>query len=299
MVADMAQERAAGTRQRSGGATATKGQTTEIELSHARQALARRMAESKATIPHLVVQADVDMQACAALRAQLRASYDDRRGQDGAEPGGPRADRAETIPTYEDIVIKACAHALREHPRANSSYRDGRLQLHARVNVGVTVWLESDGSDCPDDSESTNDSESRSGIDAGAPVTATVFDADVKSLEAIAGESARFKARARAGSITPPELAGATFTVSSLGEFGVSAFTAIINPPQAAILALGTVELRPTARTAHDGSDPQTVVRETLTVTLACDNRILDGADAAGLLERIKQLLEQPAALTP
>jgi pyruvate dehydrogenase E2 component (dihydrolipoamide acetyltransferase) len=87
--------------------------------------------------------------------------------------------------------------------------------------------------------------------------------------------------------------------VSSLGEFGVSAFTAIINPPQAAILALGAVEPRPTARKANERSDPQTVVRETLTVTLACDHRILDGAEAAGFLARIKELLQQPAALAP
>ena len=172
------------------------------------------------------------------------------------------------------MVVKACALALRESPRANGGYRDGRLQLHSRVNVGVAVAGEADGP-------------------AGATlVVPTVFDADQKSLGEIARETRALAGRVRDGSITPPELGGGTFTVSNLGMFGVSAFTAIINPPQAAILSVGSLGPRAVVR------DGEVQARNTMTVTLACDHRILYGADAAHFLARIRELLEAPAALT-
>jgi pyruvate dehydrogenase E2 component (dihydrolipoamide acetyltransferase) len=233
-----------------------KGETTEVELSRTQQTIARRMAESKATIPHFALQTDIDMEQCVALRTELK-----------------RLGRADA-PTYNDMVVKACALALREHPRANSSYRDGRLQLHGRVNVGVAVATDSD--------EPTG----------GALIVPTVFDADLKSLGEIARETRSLATRVRGGSITPPELGGGTFTVSNLGMFGVSAFTAIVNPPQAAILSVGAVGARAAVR------DDEIVVRRQMTVTLACDHRILYGADAARFLARIRELLEQPAALT-
>jgi pyruvate dehydrogenase E2 component (dihydrolipoamide acetyltransferase) len=233
-----------------------KGETTEVELSRTQQTIARRMAESKATIPHFSLQADIDMEECVALRTELK-----RLGRTDA-------------PTYNDMVVKACALTLREHPGANSSYRDGRLQLHGRVNVGVAVATDSD--------EPTG----------GALIVPTVFDADLKSLGEIAREARTLAARVRDGSITPPELGGGTFTVSNLGMFGVSSFTAIINPPQAAILSVGAVQPRPVTR------DGEIVARQTMTVTLACDHRILYGADAARFLARIRELLEQPASLT-
>jgi pyruvate dehydrogenase E2 component (dihydrolipoamide acetyltransferase) len=238
------------------GVTTAKGETTEVELSRTQQTIARRMAESKATIPHFSLQADIDMEECVALRAELK-----RLGQTDA-------------PTYNDMVVKACALALREHPRANSSYRDGRLHLHSRVNVGVAVATDSDE------------------VAGGALIVPTVFDADVKSLGEIAREARALAARVRDGSITPPELSGGTFTVSNLGMFGVTNFTAIINPPQAAILSVGSVQLRPAA------SDGEILARQEMTVTLACDHRILYGADAARFLARIRELLEQPASLT-
>ena len=233
-----------------------KGETTELDLSRTQQTIARRMAESKATIPHFALQADIDMEECVSLRSELKRL---RQGD---------------APTYNDMVVKACALALREHPRANSSYRDGRLQLHSRVNVGVAVATESDE------------------LAGGALIVPTVFDADLKSFGEIAREARTLAARVRDGSITPPELGGGTFTVSNLGMFGVSSFTAIINPPQAAILSVGSVQPRPVAR------DGEIVARQTMTVTLACDHRILYGADAARFLARIRELLEQPASLT-
>ena len=183
----MAQERAfSGTREGSDGLATAKGQTTEIELSRAQQTIARRMAESKATIPHLALQCDIDMQECAALRDQLQTRAADRRIRDDTGPATARAENADAIPTYDAMLVKACALALREHRRINSSYRDGRLQLHSRVNVGVTLWAG------PDDTG------------GGAPVTPTVFDADLKSLGEIAREIRALAARARGGSIAPP-----------------------------------------------------------------------------------------------
>jgi pyruvate dehydrogenase E2 component (dihydrolipoamide acetyltransferase) len=177
-------------------------------------------------------------------------------------------------PTYNDMIVKACALGLREHPRANGSYRDGRFELHSRVNVGVAVAVSSDDPT------------------GGALVVPTVFDADTKALGEIARETRALAERVREGTVTPPELSGGTFTVSNLGMYGISSFTAIINPPQAAILAVGIVEPRTVVR------DGQVLARQTMSVTLACDHRILYGADAALFLARIRELLEEPAALT-
>jgi len=227
-----------------------KGETTIVELTRTQQTIARRMAEAKATIPEFTLQMEIDMEACVALRSELKAL-----GHVDA-------------PTYNDMVVKACALALRETPRANGGYRDGRVQLHSRVNVGVAVAAEE------------------------TLVVPTVFDADQKSLGEIARETHALAARVRDGSITPPELGGGTFTVSNLGMFGVSNFTAIINPPQAAILSVGSLGPR---AVVHDS---EVQARNTMTVTLACDHRILYGADAARFLARIRALLEAPAALT-
>ncbi|HUA74990.1 MAG TPA: dihydrolipoamide acetyltransferase family protein [Solirubrobacteraceae bacterium] len=227
-----------------------KGETTTQALNRTQQTIARRMAESKATIPDFTLRSEVEMEACVALRAELK-----RISKDEA-------------PTYNDMVVKAAALALREHPRANGSYKDGALQLHSRVNVGVAVAAQD------------------------ALVVPTVFDADEKSLGEIARETRALAARVRDGSITPPELGGGTFTVSNLGMYGVASFTAIVNPPQAAILAVGAVEQRAVVR------DEQVVPRQMLSLTLVCDHRILYGADAAEFLARIRELLQTPAALT-
>ncbi len=142
-----------------------------------------------------------------------------REGDKAAAPGDGREELS--APTYNDMIVKACALALRDHPRANGSYRDGRFELHARVNVGVAVAA---GAENPT---------------GGALVVPTVFDADTKALGEIARETRALAERVRDGSITPPELSGGTFTVSNLGMYGIRSFTAIVNPPQAAILAVG------------------------------------------------------------
>jgi pyruvate dehydrogenase E2 component (dihydrolipoamide acetyltransferase) len=230
--------------------TTAKGETTTIALTRMQQTIARRMAESKATIPDFTLLADVDMEDCVRLRSELK-----RISKDEA-------------PTYNDMVVKACALALRDHPRANGSYRDGTLQMHSRINVGVAVAAQD------------------------ALVVPTVFDADAKALGEIARETRSLAARVRDATITPPELGGGTFTVSNLGMYAIKSFTAIINPPQAAILSVGSVEQRVVVR------DGELVARHTMTLTLVSEHRVLYGADAAELLARVRELLQAPAALT-
>jgi pyruvate dehydrogenase E2 component (dihydrolipoamide acetyltransferase) len=233
-----------------------KGEATTVELTRTQRTIARRMAESKATIPDFTLTADIDMERCVDLRAELK-----------------RLSNVDA-PTYNDMIVKACALALREYPRANGSYRDGRFELHSRVNVGVAVAVASDDPT------------------GGALVVPTVFDADTKALGEIARETRTLAKRVRDGKVTPPELSGGTFTVSNLGMYGITSFTAIINPPQAAILAVGAVQRRAVVR------KKKLVVRQAMSVTLACDHRILYGADAALFLVRVRELLEEPAALT-
>ena len=170
-------------------------------------------------------------------------------------------------PSFNDFVVKASALALTEFPRANGAYRDGKFELYSRVNVGVAVAAQD------------------------ALVVPTVFDADRKSLGQIAREARALAERVRAGKITPPELSSGTFTVSNLGMFGIDHFVAVINPPQAAILAVGAMKPQPVV---HDG---EIAARTLMKLTLACDHRILYGSDAAEFLSRIRQLLENPLAL--
>ncbi len=236
--------------------TAAKGEATVVEPSRTQRTIARRMAASTATIPHFPLSIEIDMARCGELRAELKRLS------------------PEEAPTYNDMVVKACALALHEHPRANGGYRDGRFELHSRVNVGVAVAVDADDPI------------------SSALVVPTVLDADTKSLGEIARETRALAGRVRDATITPPELSGATFTVSNLGMYGIREFTAIVNPPQAAILAVGAVEPRAVVR------DGQVVSRHAMSVTLSCDHRILYGADAALFLARVRELLQEPAALT-
>jgi pyruvate dehydrogenase E2 component (dihydrolipoamide acetyltransferase) len=228
-----------------------KGQTTYEDLSKLQQVVARRMSESKATAPHFYLEAEIDMSAAVAARKRLKAMAAD----------------GEVVPSFNDMVVKACALALKEHPRANGAYKDGRFELYSRVNVGVAVAAQD------------------------ALVVPTVFDADKKGLRQIAEDSRTVASKVRDGSITPPELSGGTFTVSNLGMYGIDNFSAVINTPQAAILAVGAIEERPVVR------DGGITTAHLLGVTLACDHRILYGAPAAEFLARIRALLEEPLSL--
>jgi pyruvate dehydrogenase E2 component (dihydrolipoamide acetyltransferase) len=170
-------------------------------------------------------------------------------------------------PSLGDFVVKACGLALREHPRVNGAFAGAAVELYERVNVGVAVAA-------PD-----------------ALLVPTVFDADSRSLGQIGADVRRLAAAAREGSLTPAEMGGATFTVSNLGMFGVDAFTAVLNPPQAAILAVGAIRERPYGRNG------ELVLAKTLLTRLTCDHRILNGADGAAFLARVRELLEAPELL--
>jgi pyruvate dehydrogenase E2 component (dihydrolipoamide acetyltransferase) len=229
-----------------------KGEVEVVELTKLQSTVARRMAESKATAPHFYLQADIDMTKAVEARARLKEI----------------AAEGERVPTYNDMVVKACALALREFPRANGAYRDGRIELYSRVNVGVAVAAQD------------------------ALVVPTVFDADRKGLRQISEETRSMAGRVREGTITPPELSGGTFTVSNLGMYGVTNFHAVINPPQAGILAVGAVNRVP----AFDDSG-EVYAKDMMGVTLACDHRILYGADGAEFLRRVSGLLSEPLSL--
>jgi pyruvate dehydrogenase E2 component (dihydrolipoamide acetyltransferase) len=235
----------------SGDGETGKGETTTQDLTRLQQTVARRMAESKATAPDFVLNVDVDMEEAVDLRKRLKAA----------------ANEGQSVPSFNDFVVKASALALLDFPRANGAYRDGKFELYSRVNVGVAV----------------------AGQDA--LVVPTVFDADRKSLGQISRETRALAERVRAGAITPPELSSGTFTVSNLGMFGIQSFVAVINPPQAAILAVGAMAPTPVVR------DGEVTVRNIMRLTLACDHRILYGADAAEFLGRIRERLENPLQL--
>jgi pyruvate dehydrogenase E2 component (dihydrolipoamide acetyltransferase) len=228
-----------------------KGETTVEEPSRTQQTIARRMAESKATVPDFHVSTEVDMAAAVAVREQLKALATDEH----------------PAPSYNDFVVKAAALALREFPRANGAYKDGRFELYERINVGIAVAT-------PD-----------------ALIVPTIFDADQKSIGEIALEARALAARVRSGAITPPELSGGTFTVSNLGMFGVTEFTAIVNAGQAGILAVGALRDVPVV------VDGIVVPGKRMTLTLVADHRILYGADAAQVLARVRALLEAPLGL--
>jgi pyruvate dehydrogenase E2 component (dihydrolipoamide acetyltransferase) len=178
------------------------------------------------------------------------------------------ADLVETVPSVNDFVVKAAALALRAYPAFNSSFVDGRSERHGRVNVGIAVATED------------------------ALLVPAVVDADVKSLAVIAAETRELVARAQGRRLTPEDLTASTFTVSNLGMFGVRSFTAVINPPQVAILAVGSLQRSPVESAAGG-----VVFRDVAELTLTADHRAIYGADAARFLGRLRQLLEHPLAL--
>jgi pyruvate dehydrogenase E2 component (dihydrolipoamide acetyltransferase) len=227
-----------------------KGIVEVVELTRTQALIARRMAESNATIPAFAVTVEVDAEAVFSLRDQT-------------------ADSARSRPSVNDFVIKAAALALDQHPLANGSYRAGHVELYSRINVGIAVAANR------------------------SLVVPTIFDADQKSVVQIAAEARELAKRVRDEIVTPPELSGGTFTVSNLGMFGVTRFTAVINPPQAAILAVGAAVPR---FVPDEHGQPR--VRRLMELTLVADHRVLYGSDAAAFLETVRNLLEQPAALT-
>jgi pyruvate dehydrogenase E2 component (dihydrolipoyllysine-residue acetyltransferase) len=217
--------------------TGAKGGTRLQEPTRTQRTVARRSAEARATVPDLDVTVDAEMTRC--LREIERHEW-----------------------SIDAILTRACALALVEVPLANGSYRDGRFELHPRVNVGVTMPTED------------------------AEVLATVFDADGKSVSELTEELEQLAARAQAGELAPPELSGATFALSNLGRYGVRSSTPIVVPGHAAALCAG--EVRPVAAVRAGDIVPG----HAMTLTLACDHRILFGVQAARFLGHVKSLIE-------
>jgi pyruvate dehydrogenase E2 component (dihydrolipoamide acetyltransferase) len=229
-------------------AESPRGTAVEIELTATQRTIARRMSESRSEVPDFTVETEIDMEHAHRLRQEWRAA--------GHDP----------LPSFNDLVVKAVALALRDHPALNASYDETRAIRFSRVNVGIAVATD-DGLYVP-----------------------TIFDADARSVAEIAAESRRLTELVRSRSITTEELDGGTFTVSNLGMFGVRRFNAVINRPQAAILAVGEVALRPWV--TPDGG---IAARRLMDVALSCDHRIVYGADGARFLQRLRELLESPA----
>jgi pyruvate dehydrogenase E2 component (dihydrolipoamide acetyltransferase) len=213
-------------------AASGKGDLRVLELTATQGTIARRMVESATTIPVFTVSADIDMSLIASLRKDV--------------------DRA---PSLNDFIVKAAALTLKDFPRFNASFSDGKIECYSRINVGIAV--------------ATDD----------ALLVPVVLDADRKTLTEIAADARRLADAARRRALQPEDLHDATFTVSNLGMFGVRSFTAIIDPPQVAILAAGGTR------------------GDVMTVTLSCDHRVVYGADGARFLSRLRELLQRPLAL--
>lgn len=218
-------------------------------LSLMRKTIARRLLESKTSIPHFYLTAEADVDAALEFRDRL------------AQGNGARV-------SMNDLVLKAAALALRKVPQANASFGDDVIIQHARVDVGMAVAVE-DG-----------------------VVTPVIRDADTKTVGQVGAAAHELAARARDRKLLPHEMAGATFSVSNLSTYGIDHFAAIINPPEAAILAVGRVRKEPVVR---HGS---IVVGHRMSLTLSCDHRVIDGAVGARLLQAIVALLESPATLS-
>ncbi|WP_396447175.1 dihydrolipoamide acetyltransferase family protein, partial [Actinomadura sp.] len=217
-----------------------------VPLNRFQKVAAKRLSESKREAPHFYLNREVDAEALLAFRKTLNEAL------------------APEKVSVNDLIVKAVATALREHPAVNVSYTEENLLFHKRVNVGIAVAVE-DGLIVP-----------------------VVKDADRKSVSQIGREARELAGKAREGKLTLNEMSGGTFSVSNLGMFGVDSFSAVINPPEAAILAVGAVRDQPVVR------DGEVVPGKRMAVTLSVDHRATDGATAARFLDHLAGLLQNP-----
>jgi pyruvate dehydrogenase E2 component (dihydrolipoamide acetyltransferase) len=224
---------------------------TRVPHTAVRKVIARRMLESKQTVPHFYLTVDLEIDALLAARQAINAV---------AEKKGSKV-------SVNDMVIKACAKALRDHPECNASWTEDEMIQYGAVDISVAV-----------------------ATDRGL-ITPIVRNADLKGLAQIASEMKDLAARAKVGKLKLDEFQGGGFTISNLGMFGINSFSAIINPPQAMILAVGMGEERAVARKG------QVVVRNMMSCTLAVDHRVVDGAMGAQYLQTLRAYIEQPAAM--
>jgi pyruvate dehydrogenase E2 component (dihydrolipoamide acetyltransferase) len=236
-------------------AISTGPDVEELPLNNVRRITAKRLVESMQQAPHFYLTSVVDADELVAARARINAGL-----------AAVAGDATPVKVSVNDIVVKAVASALRAHPEVNVSYTGEKLLRYRRIHVGVAVAL-------PD------------GL-----IVPVIRDADTLTISQISVQTRDLAARARAGKLKPEEFTGSTFSVSNLGMFGVDQFTAVINPPEAAILAVGATKQEPVVR------DGAIVVGHTMRVTLSIDHRALDGATAAKFLADLTALLENPLA---
>lgn len=233
-------------------ATATEVAAGEgMPLSRMRQQIARVTVRSKQEKPHFYVTSEVDMSEAMALRQQINKSL---------ESEGVRV-------TVNDLIIKACADALKRHPKFNAFLDDDVIRPNDSANIGIAMAVE-EGLLMP-----------------------AIMGCELMTLKEIAQASKDLAERAQNGTLRPDEYTGGTFGISNLGMFDVSTFVAIIQPPQTAILAVGTVAKRPVVR------DDELVIRQTMNATVSADHRVVDGAEGAQFLMDVKQALENPLSL--
>lgn len=221
----------------------------EVPVSQMRKTIAKRLSESLFTAPHFYLTIEIDMARAMSVRDAINKQV------------------APDKVSFNDLVIKACAVALKQHPKVNSSWLGDRIRYNEHVHIGVAV-----------------------AVDEGLLVPVVRF-ADGKPLRTIGGEVRDLAKRAKDKKLQPADWEGNTFTISNLGMFGIEEFTAIINPPDACILAVGGIMEKPVVK------DGAIVVGHTMKVTLSCDHRVVDGATGAAFLNTVKSLLEEPALL--
>jgi len=226
----------------------TESSYEDKSVSQMRKTIARRLSESKFTAPHFYLSVEIDMERAMMVREQLNQNSDVRI-------------------SYNDLVIRSVASALKKHAIINASWLGDRIRYNHDVHIGVAVAVE-DGLLVP-----------------------VIKHADRKSLSHINGEVKMLAGKAKDKKLQPDEMQGNTFTISNLGMFGIDEFTAIINPPDACILAVGGIIQKPVVKNG------QIVVGNTMKVTLSCDHRVVDGASGAQFLQTLKSILEEPLLL--
>lgn len=219
---------------------------TEVAVSQMRKTIARRLAESKFSAPHFYLTVNVDMANAMAAREAINKSI------------------APDKISFNDLVIKAAAAALKRQPKVNSSWLGDRIRYNEHIHIGVAV-----------------------AVDEGLLVPVVRF-ADTKPLRAIGAEVREYAQRAKAKKLQPADWEGSTFTISNLGMFGIDEFTAIINPPDACILAVGAINAVPVVK------DGAIVPGHVMKLTLSCDHRVVDGATGAAFLQTLQGMLENP-----
>jgi pyruvate dehydrogenase E2 component (dihydrolipoyllysine-residue acetyltransferase) len=230
---------------------------TDVPLTQIRKTIAKRLAQSLGPVPTFYLTTEVDMERVWEAREALHPA-----GQTGGEAAGhqPKV-------SFNDIIIKAVATALRQHPPCNAWWQDDHIRYWNEVHVGMAVAVE-DGL-----------------------ITPVIRHADQKSLRQIAAEARDLAGRARERRLKPEEYTGATFSISNLGMLDIDEFTAVINPPEAGILAVGRIAEKPVV---HEGA---VTVRRRMRLTMSCDHRVIDGATGAEFLKTLKAMLENPLAL--